>query len=449
MAAHHHQQLLHCHPTTTSTVCFCYYCCPNYTSSHLHPVSDPHPLHHLHHPPQTYYSPYGDGSNPNPPSTTQSGHHHHHQGPHYRPPPTDPEIERYFHHDQQRELTHTHPIVCSLLRRIAALESSLRHHSSSHSHSLRDSAARIIQTHFRAFLVRRSRTLRQLKDLASIKSTFNTLKSSVSKNPHLDPQLLFRKALGLLFKLDSVQGGDPMIRDGKKSISRELTGFLDLIDGVTVKKSEISAKLVTKNAPRKCGVLYNEHKSGTFACRNLAKNKRLEDLVDRIDALSTKVPIGDIAVDEEDLEIPGISRNRAARSGHPSDGLGAKVKKSVSFVENGKVYRIHRKGFEPVPAGDCDSSGDESYSVGAEGELKDDIRRKAEEVGEISFKDTLAEEEDESQDVESSKSSDGVEGPGYELRNEDGGFTFSAPLPMKMETKADIMDRRKGVKIVG
>lgn len=242
-----------------------------------------------------------------------------------------------------------------------------------------------------------------------------------------------------------------MIRDGKKSISGEITGFLDLIDGVTVKKSEISSKLVTKNVPRKCGGLFNEHKSGTFACRSLAKNKRLEDLVDRIDALSTKVPIGDNVEDEGGLEIPGTSWNRTARSGHPRDGLGAKVKKSVSFVENGKVYKVHRKGFEPVLIGDCDSSGDESYSVGAEGELKDGIRRKAEEVGGISFKDALAEEEDQSQDQdgESSKSSDGEEGPGYELRNEDGGFTFSAPLPVKMETKADIMDRRKAVKIVG
>lgn len=240
-----------------------------------------------------------------------------------------------------------------------------------------------------------------------------------------------------------------MIRDGKKSISRELTGLLDLIDGVTVKKSEISAKLVKKNVPRKCGVLYNEREMGTFGCRNLAKNKRLEDLVDRIDALSTKVPIGYNVEDEEDLEIPGILRNRTARLGHPNDGLGAKVKKSVSFVENGKVYKVHRKGFEPVSVGDCDSSGDESYSVGAKGELKDDTRRKAEEVGGISFNDTLAEEEDQSQDGESSKSSDGEEGPGYELRNEDGGFTFSAPLPVRMETKADIMDKRKAVKIVG
>ncbi|XP_027082882.2 uncharacterized protein [Coffea arabica] len=174
-----------------------------------------------------------------------------------------------------------------------------------------------------------------------------------------------------------------MIKDGKKSISQELTGFLDLIDGAIVKKFEISAKLVAKNAPRKCGGLYNEHKSGTFACRNLAKNKRLEDLVDGIDALFTKVPIGHNVEDKEDLEIPGISLNRTARSGHPSDGLGAKVKKSVSFVENGKVYRIHRKMFEPVSVGDCDSSGDESYSVGAEGELKDDILRKTEEVGGI------------------------------------------------------------------
>ena len=98
-----------------------------------------------------------------------------------------------------------------IISRINALESSLQHFSrtsnfySYPSCTLKDAAARVIQTHFRAFLVHRSRTLRQLKDLAFIKSSLNSLKRSISNKTHFDCEAVSQKTMDLLLKLESFQ----------------------------------------------------------------------------------------------------------------------------------------------------------------------------------------------------------------------------------------------------
>ncbi|GLT54842.1 hypothetical protein SLA2020_280060 [Shorea laevis] len=177
MASHHH----HSHPppqATTTCCCNISHCCS--PPPHLSPPS-PDPLlqalaaHILQSVPPNHHH------DPHPQSTKLNAHNLHPQS-------------QYQHHQRRsqnprfQEIPGIHSLLSSLIRRIDALESSLHHFSVSSSpsshycppYSLRDFAARVIQTHFRAFLVRRSRTLRQLKDLALVKSTFNSLKSSLS-----------------------------------------------------------------------------------------------------------------------------------------------------------------------------------------------------------------------------------------------------------------------------
>ena len=116
----------------------------------------------------------------------------------------------YFHEEDDPHQTHF--VLSPLLQRINTLESSLHHISTSSnnishyypSRTLRDTAARVIRTHFRAFLVHRS-TLSQLKELAFIKSSFNSLKSSISCKSLFDFEVVYRKAMDLLLKLDSIQ----------------------------------------------------------------------------------------------------------------------------------------------------------------------------------------------------------------------------------------------------
>ncbi|CAL1390042.1 unnamed protein product [Linum trigynum] len=143
--------------------------------------------------------------------------------------------------------------ISSLLQRLEALESSLHQLSSTSAdkYPLRDAAARVIQSHYRAFLVHKSRTLRQLKYLASIKSAFNSLTASISGKSSFNFELVSQKAMDLLLKLDSVQGGDPMVRGGKRSMSKELVRFLELVD--SSRKKTILYKSAIKARPVGCG----------------------------------------------------------------------------------------------------------------------------------------------------------------------------------------------------
>ncbi|KAJ1263615.1 hypothetical protein BS78_09G199500 [Paspalum vaginatum] len=99
-------------------------------------------------------------------------------------------------------------------------------------------AARTIQAHFRRFLARRSRTLRQLKDLAVLRSKAAAIRGSLSgrRGGAADPAAVSDAAMELLLRLDAIQGGDPMIREGKRAVSRELTRILEFVDKVLVRE---------------------------------------------------------------------------------------------------------------------------------------------------------------------------------------------------------------------
>jgi hypothetical protein len=69
-------------------------------------------------------------------------------------------------------------------------------------------AARTIQGHFRRFLARRSRTLRQLKELAILRSKAASLRGSLSGSGRRrckDPAAVSEAAMGLLLHLDGIQ----------------------------------------------------------------------------------------------------------------------------------------------------------------------------------------------------------------------------------------------------
>ncbi|XP_076922318.1 BAG family molecular chaperone regulator 8, chloroplastic-like [Bidens hawaiensis] len=319
---------------------------------------------------------------------------------HY-PPPPNPLIHSHHHHHppqiHQYPPPQTHPTVSSLIHRISALESTLLLRRRKQSPSLRDAAARTIQAHFRSYLVQRSVTLRHLKLLAHIRAALNRLKSSQT---HFHPHTISRESMSLLIKLDSIQGSDPMIRDGKRSISRELIRFMELIDD---EKQVISVKSVgfgknsKKAASRDFG--YQERKF----LENLKNARKCDE------------------------NGPSVSQIRKVDLG-PSQ---PKVKKNVSFDENGNVYRLFKSGHDPD--GSDDSNGDD-------GEVE------VEEIG-ISLKDTEVEEEDESSEMSGNE----MDHPRKNLRtrvhrrikknrpdqeeedDEADSFVFSAPLPAKME----------------
>ncbi|GMJ04107.1 hypothetical protein like AT3G29310 [Hibiscus trionum] len=321
----------------------------------------------------------------------------------------------HFHHQQEPNF-----LISSLLSRIDALESSLHSFSrapncSSHpSFTLKDAAARVIQTHFRAFLVHRSRTLRQLKDLAFIKSCLNSLKLSVSKKPHFDPQVISQKAMDLLLKLDSFQGGDPMIRDGKRSVSRDLIQFLEYIDGLALKKH----KLLYKNAKNMRVLRFSSNEEGNDVVE-------LEGFHQGINEGDYRNKNGGVLVKRQ-----GIIRPRA--------------KKTVRFAENGNVYRIFSNENEASSRGDG-SLTEDCFSSDDHGDIMENLLDESED-----FVENL--EAMNLNDGESLQSSDREKnsrkiGGNYQIQG--GDFMFSAPLPLTMESKADLMKKKDGaLKIV-
>ncbi|CAN4082665.1 unnamed protein product [Withania somnifera] len=455
MASHHHY---HPYPTTAATtpittICYCYSCHPT-------PIPSPYP-------------------HPTPPNPHSTPSYYPHPQPHFcashvtpPPPPYNPLMQcqcESLHHNLQdlnyhhfQELNHqankvadqqTHRIVTSLLRRIAALESSLRRSSSSPSvphrsrQTLRDAAARTIQTHFRAFLAHRSRTLRQLKQLASIKTNLYVLKSSVSGKSHFDNRAVSHRAMDLLVKLNSIEGDDPLIRDGKRSISNELTRFMKVINGVSI----ISSRVV-KNV--RGG---NEARVFSSDCK-IELNTNLNEATDKFVASEKESEEEEEEEDREETRFSDagkycVLQTRGGGLARSHGGVKPKQKKSVTFAENGDAYRVFRSTLEPRSRGNIN----EQESFDAEIELMKDLSKKVEKLDMAS----KGCEVDEEEDGGSTGSNDDEMDPrkdGYYERNvrddndnehQNESFLFSAPLPVKMEARAgDYINRKKGIKIV-
>lgn len=248
-----------------------------------------------------------------------------------------------------------------------------------------------------------------------------------------------------------------MIRDGKSSIRRELNKFLDFIDGFCVERRGLSSGVNVR-----CGrnnvkhrVAISERNMRHVQCGNLrsVNVEKLRGLVERIDKLAEE--------ENEVIETPDVLAKKHGVSGKKSGGLvkqhcgfQPKVKKSVSFADNGKVYRVLRRNSEPLLVENYDDSID---GDNAGRDLKNDIGREVEELG-VSLKD--AEDDDDevearSEDGGSLHSSDGEKDSRSYVRSEGNfgskmynqgeadNFAFSAPLPLKMETRADLIDKRK------
>ncbi|KAH1092260.1 hypothetical protein J1N35_019517 [Gossypium stocksii] len=423
MACHHHHHHQHHHTSATCcSTCSCSQCFQPAPASSPYPQQSDHLLQAL-------------------ASLLQPQQNHYLNQTHVLKSLQDQNFATKNHHFHRKQQEQPDFLISSLVSRINALESSLHSFSKASScssypsFSLKDAAARVIQTHFRAFLVHRSRTLRQLKDLAFIKSSLNTLKLSVSNNIHFDPQVVSQKAMDLLLKLDSFQGGDPMIRDGKRSVSKDLIQFLEYVDGLVLKRH----KLLYKNA-KNIRVLRNgSSKPKVLRSKSGEVMEKLTDRVEKLERFST-IEEGNDVVELEGFhqgidEAENENKNKNGELLLKRQGLQPKVKKTVSFAENGNVYRIISNGDEVSSSGDG-SLTDESVSSDERGDTMENIVKESED---------LVENLEEAMNLNKQARSNSVEA--YQIQG--GDFVFSAPLPMKMESKADLMKKRNGaLKIV-
>ena len=251
-----------------------------------------------------------------------------------------------------------------------------------------------------------------------------------------------------------LQGGDPMIRDGKRSISRDLIRFLEFIDGVSVKRNRVSTIALKSvrlgGTGNKARFFYSGQQIAAANFVDFAGDER--ELVekqrnrgDKIRGISRVYEDDDgagIEIGNPKISINGMmgsNRNRNGGLVKRHDGDQAKVKKTVSFADNGNVSRVS------ITTHDPSSSEDGSDLIDDERELVDTLCREVQEIGGFS---KGYENDDEEAHTENGES---PETNKFEIRgqyvDDDGDFVFSAPLPVKMESRTDLVKNRKVVRV--
>ncbi|WZZ44431.1 hypothetical protein YC2023_040690 [Brassica napus] len=99
-------------------------------------------------------------------------------------------------------------------------------------------AAVMIQRAFRAYLIRRSKALRALRDLAIAKTKLKELRASfhnfnfrrvISRDAE-ERQKFSEKIIVLLLTADAIEGVDVMVRGAKRSMVDELEAMLEVVD---------------------------------------------------------------------------------------------------------------------------------------------------------------------------------------------------------------------------
>lgn len=247
-----------------------------------------------------------------------------------------------------------------------------------------------------------------------------------------------------------LQGGDPMIRDGKKSISRELVKLIEFIDGASVESYGLSSRTVKNvkhNNKSRVQVLQDMEKMESIINKYLELRKSVEEEEEDEEFESPRVSV---------VKKSGVLQTRKGVLAKRNGGANSKVSKIMSFAEDGYAFRFPQVNLKPISEGEADSI-DEEVSVDANEELMENLCRRVEDLG-VSLKDVEVDEEAQLEDVGGSPgSSDAETEPNYSSRKEgnfdrkleqhgNGSFVFAAPLPVKMEGRSGFANRRKTVR---
>ncbi|PWA94940.1 DYW domain-containing protein [Artemisia annua] len=156
------------------------------------------------------------------------------------------------------------------------------------------------------------------------------------------------EASSIFADMEEAKGNDQMIRDGKRSVSRELIRFMELIDEISMENELISIRKVKiGKTGNKSVILQRESRirgSGSRVhdddLRNLAEN--LKSRIVKLNGV------------EKRREVGGLMKSQRVVKSQP------KVKKNVSFDEDGNVYRlIERKRGVVLSDGSESSNGDD------------------------------------------------------------------------------------------
>ncbi|KAJ8506737.1 hypothetical protein OPV22_007623 [Ensete ventricosum] len=207
-----------------------------------------------------------------------------------------------------------------------------------------------------------------------MKSHVAALRSALSDKAHADPGALSERAMDLLLRLDAVQSSDPMIREGKRSISRELARILEFIDKVLVKEHQLSVDAIE--------IAGNGRHERSFVEDGRTESEGAEEVL--------------------------------------------RVAKKVSFLEDGNRSRVSFSGCNQF----VEELGDAGYQNGQMKSLGREAARNGatDRMGSERFHDTCEDERSSESSVENSSR---VE----KFLSRNGRSGLSAPLPLQMEPR--------------
>lgn len=260
-----------------------------------------------------------------------------------------------------------------------------------------------------------------------------------------------------------------MIRDGKRSVSKDLIKFLEFVDGFAAKRHEISTK-----AAKNVRFVGNSIKprdfrtNGGYLSGDQAEvMSKVRDRIEKIHAFSRviKSEYEDVELESFHEVIDGDDEEENPSVYGSKNGVlvkryvvaQPKVKKNVTFAENGNVYRFidngNGKSNGSISSGDGtltdESASSDGNGQGIEVKEINDLPKETEDEKELYFENGVwMQSPDGERNPRRSMKAEGRNEIDGDYKVEDGQFVFSAPMPVKMESRADLMKKRKALKIV-
>lgn len=250
-----------------------------------------------------------------------------------------------------------------------------------------------------------------------------------------------------------------MIRDGKRSISRELVCFIEFIDGISVKRHQLLSKCVknmrlsryVSNKPRasdgsRC------HSKRSNECPHFSEYPRIlsnqfeENEEEDVDLEAFHQASSN---DDDDEENPRILFNLKEANAVTSQfgngslverkGLQSKVRKRVSFVDNGTASRVLRSNNAASVKGSV-SIDDITDNTSVEND--DDVDDDDDEEAHLGDRGSPEDSDAERNSRENLKPKANFENYRRHHQGQNVDVAFSPPLPVKMESRADLMNKR-------
>ncbi|GMI85890.1 BCL-2-associated athanogene 6, ARABIDOPSIS THALIANA BCL-2-ASSOCIATED ATHANOGENE 6 [Hibiscus trionum] len=209
-----------------------------------------------------------------------------------------------------------------------------------------DEAAKLIQSAFRGFEVRKWEPLKKLKQLADVREQLNEVRSrvqSLESSSVCDKDdklrlLIGEKIMTLLLRLDTIQGYHSSVRDARKSLVKELVTLQEKLDALASKWAEEKIKDVATSESADS----SDRASGNVGMDASAAfedtNENSNNVKEPDQECSKHTEDGKDGKDEESTELPGAEQ-----------GLDAKIESNtVEFnIEHHTALGIEEKDMSP------------------------------------------------------------------------------------------------------